>query len=247
MKVKYAFNNFHADISGGQPAVCLICDLEGFTSFFNDRNGVKFIPRILQKSFLVLEENFTRKAEREIAQDPRGFEFRLGLVAPMHAKFLGDGLLLIWPVSNEVKLHEFYMELLCVCSTIRREFKGRLREIDGITGQTAQIKNIRFGIAFGECYMLTNGEQGAEFVSDAINLASRLQSYCRELGIIASSRSLASHKMPSEEELNDCGFRTVMATSLKGFNTNERVVVENFAYDKMSKEVRTQLFSEIDD
>ena len=120
-------------------------------------------------------------------------------------------------------------------------------EIDGIRGQPTIPQNVRFGIAFGKVHKLTNGSDEGEFVGTPINLASRLQGYCRPLGLIASFRSLPEYNMPSEEELNSHGFQILRVKAIKGFFESEKVIVEIKAYEGLERDIRLNLFAEIGD
>src|SRR5258708_32829117 len=75
-----------------------------------------------------------------------------------------------------------------------------------------------------------------EYVGSCINLASRLQNYCPELGLIASARL----ELP-KSELDDSGYMIVSAKKIRGFQT-EKVIVDLEEYQKLPKSIRTELF-----
>jgi class 3 adenylate cyclase len=100
-------------------------------------------------------------------------------------------------------------------------------------------RNIRFGLSRGSVYELQGHDtQATEYIGYSINLASRLQKYCPELGFIASARL----KLP-DREIARHGFIKVVATQLRGFS-NEIVLVDREEYEALSDETRKGLFKE---
>jgi len=80
--------------------------------------------------------------------------------------------------------------------------------------------------------------QATEYIGYGINLASRLQKYCPELGFIASARL----KLP-DREVAKHGYLKVVATQLRSF-PNEMVLVDREEYMSLSEETRKGLFKE---
>lgn len=98
-------------------------------------------------------------------------------------------------------------------------------------------QRIRFGITAGSVYKLTYSKSHAtEYIGYCINLASRLQSYCRELGFIASARI----DLP-EKKLKKHGYQKVIAIDLKGF-PREIVIVDKDEFKELSEEIKKDLF-----
>jgi len=101
-------------------------------------------------------------------------------------------------------------------------------------------KKIRFGLAAGSVYKLTYEDSNKEeFIGYCINLASRLQAYCRDLGFIASARIGIPMSI-----LKKHGYIKVVATKLKGF-PKEIVIVDELEYKELEEKVRTELFEEL--
>jgi len=69
--------------------------------------------------------------------------------------------------------------------------------------------------------------------------SSRLQSYCPDLGFIASARIDLS-----QSDLSRLGFKRVIATKLKGF-PREVVIVREQDYASLDDTIRDGLFAEI--
>ena len=99
-------------------------------------------------------------------------------------------------------------------------------------------RRIRFGIARGTVYELTkSGSSEKEYIGFCVNLASRLQHYCPQLGFLASARL----GLP-KAVLNKHGYQRIVATKIKGF-PNEIVVVDKDEFEKLEPAVRKDLFA----
>src|SRR5207249_2003782 len=98
-------------------------------------------------------------------------------------------------------------------------------------------RRIRFGVAAGSVYKLTYEDgSGTEYIGYAINLASRLQKYCRELGFIGSARVDLPRKF-----LKECSYIRVVAKDLKGF-PREIVLVDEREFGALDEARKTMLF-----
>lgn len=234
---------FYADVDGPIPAITTIFDFQGFTDFITHLNQLQRVPQVLQFGFAIISEQFSMGDAAEILQK-KEFLFPLLGHVPIHVKFLGDGLLIIWSASDPEKLAAMYAELLTVCSMIKREFPARMLALEGGAGLSHRIERVRFGIAAGDVFKLSYGGQfdGQEFIGVPINLAARLQGYCRELGLIASLRSTSEHDIVNEDSISEEGFMFARAKSLKGFKSPEPVIIEQRAYWELPSEVRDRLF-----
>ena len=101
-------------------------------------------------------------------------------------------------------------------------------------------QKIRFGISAGTLYKLTyDSTREDEYIGYCINLASRLQGYCRELGFIVSGRL-----NPSKGDIDENQYIRVVAKNIKGF-PNEIVIVDKSSYEGLSDEIRQELFEEL--
>jgi class 3 adenylate cyclase len=101
-------------------------------------------------------------------------------------------------------------------------------------------RRIRFGLARGTVYKLMGQRQEKnEYIGFCINLASRLQRYCPELGFIASARL----GLP-KATLDKHRYRRVIATKLRGF-PKEVVIVDKMEYQQLDQAVKDRLFEEI--
>ena len=84
---------------------------------------------------------------------------------------------------------------------------------------------------------LTSDEQSAkEYIGVCINLASRLQRYCPDLGFIASAKVDLR-----DQVLERHGYKRVIAKKIKGF-PKEVVIVDRQEYEQLDSDVRKALF-----
>jgi class 3 adenylate cyclase len=215
----------------------LVFDLEGFTEFCQIPQVEQFLPRLLNRTFEHIAENFPQPKGRR----KRGNDLSLHGVAPVHCKFLGDGGLVIWRLpTNTQRSQAFLKKLLHVLHLARDGYptvRQALQEEVGIDELPTQL---RFGLAVGTILPLrVEKTKRLQFVGFPINLASRLQCYWRPLGIIASARyHRPLHKLRVD------GFTHVLALKLKGFD-RERVVVEETAYAKLKGRDSQALFAAV--
>lgn len=214
-------------------ALAVIFDLEGFSTFFAQPDVQNYVPRYLNRVFEALNIIFEggnaywKKKDKTITP----------LVAPDHAKFLGDGALFLWKVNETIEPRQL-APLLNRLYNLKSNF-------DQITNACADVvpvvdlpKAIRFGVARGTVYELTRKDgSGAEYIGYCINLASRLQNYCDQLGFIASARIGMSR-----EACKRHGYLRVVATKLRGFQ-RELVIVDRDEYNELPADVRKELFA----
>jgi hypothetical protein len=160
------------------------------------------------------------------------------LQPPIHQKFLGDGALYIWNLNDlgPTKVVNLANRLW----NLKSKFKNVLSACSDEVPVVDLPDKIRFGLSAGSVYKLTYlSSNQTEYIGYPINLASRLQGYCRDLGFIASARL----NLP-EKTLTDNGYIRVIAKDLKGF-PREIVIVDGAEYKKLDDTIREQLFENI--
>jgi class 3 adenylate cyclase len=164
---------------------------------------------------------------------------------PSHVKFMGDGALYLWtrPFNNSDFKLEFILLLMNRLATLREDFENVVRLCSDEIQSFNVPERIRFGFARGTVYELS-GQRLAEksqkeYVGSCINLASRLQNYCPELGFIASAR-LAIPKSVLDEH----GYMVVSAKKIRGFQ-REKVIVIREEYESLPKKTKTELFMDV--
>jgi class 3 adenylate cyclase len=99
---------------------------------------------------------------------------------------------------------------------------------------------IRFGVARGTIYELTRASgTNKEYIGFCINLASRLQKYCADLGSIVSARVGLPDEFVAKEE-----YKRVVATKIRGF-PEEIVIVDKEEYEALAEGQRASLFRDL--
>ncbi len=152
-------------------ALAAIFDLQGFTSFCDQRDAHLEVPTYISSFIDWLFERISRGAVREEdgEQLVHGQQLALWFELPFFAKFLGDGLLFLWDaesLSGEAKWN-LVSSLDIICSDYSTEFLPAIRR-----EFTKPPRRLRCGIARGQITAI--GEE-KDFVGLCINVASRLQ------------------------------------------------------------------------
>ena len=218
-------------------AVTMIYDLEGFSDFFSTPDVQDYVPTFLNHVSSAISicifgglTYWHRKPDHVGALDLR----------VVHEKFLGDGsLYILLPPEGQSNFKETHINWLCNrLWNLRTRFHRVLESILEDVPITTIPRNIRIGIARGTLYELRSSDQTTtEYIGWCVNLASRLQRYCPQLGFIASARI----KM-SKADMEKHGYCRVIATKLKGFR-GEYVLVDKQEFGELAAEVRDDLFS----
>jgi class 3 adenylate cyclase len=196
----------------GVDAVVAIFDLADYSSFFVQPDTHLFARDYLNVVLEAFNGNF--RPGRPFWMSEHMFNHSpYPLPEPSFAKFMGDGGLYIW-TSNDVALDSrFAAELLNRLYVFREAFLTIAVAARARVPLVRQPSGIRFGIARGTVYPLfREGDVAVDYVGFPINLAARLQSYCRELGFVASARLRLSH----EDEQRFRWLRRV-ATTIRSF------------------------------
>ena len=229
---KFLPDSFKPVASDPVEGIVMIFDLEGFSRFFSQPDVNHYVPRYLNKVFASVNIciNGGHPAWHEDLQ------WR-SIPGPVHWKFLGDGAMYIWRYSD------FKGDDLIYFINRLWHLKNNFDRVLEVISEEVPVidipRRIRFGMAAGSVYGLsyTKSKQG-EYIGYSINLASRLQSYCRQLGFIASARVRIPTKV-----LDENGYIKVVAKELNGF-PHEIVIVDKKEYDSLPPENRDHLFAE---
>jgi len=216
--------------------VAVIFDLEGFTEFCTRPQVEHRIPQFLNRT----SELLCSCLDPTFAPDSP-YEFSLaGLGRPEHVKFLGDGGLIIWALpESPPDQRDSILSLLNRLYVARRSFPDVVEACKEDFGLTAMPEKLRVGLAAGEILRLASLGGGQEFVGFPINLASRLQGYCRGLGFLASARV----GIPSDF-LEEHGFHKVNGRRLRGF-AKELLIVDKEDFYALKAKERSFLFENV--
>jgi len=225
----------------------MVFDLEGFTQFAN-QSGVddSHITEYLNFVFRAIDiclfggkpfwNEYDENTWMAFGQMERSAK-------PTQVKFMGDGALYLWtrPLDNSDFKLDFVLFLMNRLATLKQDFE-KVVEFCSDEVQAFNVpERIRFGFARGIVYELSGqilaAQAQKEYVGPCINLASRLQNYCPELGFIASARLAISKSV-----LDEHGYMIVSAKKIRGFQP-EKVIVIREEYEQLPTNVRTELFA----
>ncbi len=218
-----------------EQAIVLIFDLEGFSNFFSHPDIEEYVPKLL--NLILLEIDATIKGGKpywavDIDDEPSPIPT---FPEPIHSKFMGDGALYIW------RYHDFTeqqrLDLISIFWLLKIKYKRILkRAVEEIPFPDIP-KNIRFGIAAGTIYKLIHEEsENEEYIGYSINLASRLESYCRDIGFIVSGRVNIKYA-----DLQGGQYVKLIAKKIKGF-PEEIVIVDQKEYEDLEQNIKNDLF-----
>jgi class 3 adenylate cyclase len=230
---KSIFKNFNPSLLGLDDilaeketfeALAVILDLKDFTVFCDQRDPHLVVPQFI-KSFL---EWLFKKLRAELLIEEAGIDVVLWSHLPFFGKFLGDGVLLLWDVTDiggESK-RSIVNSLDIICSDYEIEFLPSLRK----TVSKAPTK-LRCGIAQGQ---VTSIAGGTDFVGLCINIASRLQ----KLGEGAFSFAFTQKGLePDEGEDWYEDFRLIKIP-IRGVSNEELVYVLKAEFRRLSHELK---------
>lgn len=176
---KTVFAKFGADIVGLADLIqgkktfeglAVILDLKDFTRFCDQRDSHNAVPEFLDEFlewlFGAIRDE-TLDTDQQVNKDSS--EVVLWFHLPIFGKFLGDGVLLLWDVTDMSKeaRRNVVQAFDLICVDYKRVFLKQIR------GRFATPPSkLRCGIAQG---LVTSIANGKDYVGMCINIASRLQ------------------------------------------------------------------------
>ena len=231
--------DFKSEASPPTQALVLIFDLGGFSKFFAQPDVHQYVPKYLNRIFNCIDIciNGGNQYWVEGNRDESPF------MPPVHQKFLGDGGLYIWTFKKGLKEYEKQDILILVNRlwNLKHYFETIIQYCSDDVPVIDLPNKIRFGLSAGSVHKLTyTNSTLTEYIGYPINLASRLQSYCRDLGFIASGRINLK-----EKELSENNYIKVVAKNLKGF-PKEIVLVDAQEYEDLDSNIKDELFEQLD-
>ncbi len=210
-------------------AIAAVFDLSGFTNFCSKVDPQLSVPeylsRFLDWLFNSVKQAFVKETYKEGKQ--------LWAELPFLAKFLGDGVLLLWDTENMngIENCNIVASLQEICIGYKRKFYPKIK------GDITEPPNtLRCGIARGTVYSVGNEE---DYVGPCINIASRLQklsllTFCTSHRGFYFERDMHPKRVPQY---------VIKSVSLRGIGENELVYVVKKEFDKLPKEEK-ELFRE---
>lgn len=233
---KSAFDSFGSGILGLADltkekktfeALAVILDLEGFTAFCDQRDPQHEVPRFLDR---FLKWLFQRLRE-ELFDTEDGNEVVLWTHLPIFGKFLGDGVLLIWDVSNvSLESRRIIVQTFdIICSDYVDVFLTKT-----FRSFTQPPLMLRCGIAQGQVTSIANGN---DYVGMCINVASRLQ----KLADDAFSFGFTQKGLEEEEGSAWYEHFTLIQIKIRGLAKPEFVYVFRSEFNKLPREEQLRL------
>jgi class 3 adenylate cyclase len=229
--------------SAGRPSMglALVFDISGFTNFFNKPDIQDYITEYINQIIDCVESCIWGGEAFWVNENSTARELDPMPIKPALRKFLGDGMLYVW-VDDERKLFARedtkinFLNSLWNIQDSMDKINEMIREYMPVADLPSSIK---FGLAQGSVYKLTENDGSVDYIGPCINLASRLVKYCPGLDIVASSRFKVDKSM-----LEKHGYRKVVATSLRSFE-KEIVIVDANDYNNLSQSEKERLFTEL--
>lgn len=220
------------------PALILVYDIIDFTQFFNQPDVFNFAPVYLNIIDQVMDDILKGKKPYWSGKPPQ-VKYNWHKVLA-HRKFLGDGELLVFKTDALPRQTGLIKSLINDIWTLTANFEKVNKKIRGYIPVADLPTGLRFSMTRGSVMEMTlGGTRQKEYIGFPINLAGRLQSYCRELRFIASAKI-----GPQRIRKNPREFKKLVIKKLKGFPP-ELVYVDTLSYSKLSKKEQASLFKEI--
>ena len=231
---------FKSDSIIAKHGLAMIFDLEGFSKFFNQPDVQNYVPRYLNHIIKAVSIAIYGGEDYWSSSDTGCKPQKLKPLQylPIHEKFLGDGVLYVWVTKNGTSfIPNFITDLINRLWNIRIFFNVINKRNEYFVPVFEVPKKIRFGFARGTIYELTHEtSEEKEYLGSCINLASRLQQYCPQLGFIASGRLQIR-----DLTIIKNNYKKVVASKLKGF-PQEFVIVDNDEFNELDKQIKDELF-----
>jgi hypothetical protein len=207
-------------------ALAVIVDLKDFTVFCDQRDPHLVVPQFV-KSFL---EWLFERLRAQLLMEEEGNNVVLWSHLPFFGKFLGDGVLLLWDVTDmggEAK-RNIVESFDVICNDYETKFLPLLKQYI-----STPPPKLRCGMAQGQ---VTSIADGRDFVGLCINIASRLQ----KLADGAFSFAFTQKGLEPEEGTEwyeGWDFRLIKIP-IRGISKDELVYVPNSEFRKLSKNLK---------
>ena len=240
MKLDEKFSGFK---SAERPStgLALVFDVSGFTNFFNKPDIQDYITVYINQIIDCVETCIWGGEAFWIPEGDKAREMPTMSIKPTLRKFLGDGMLYVWEDDDKKRLAKdsVKVNLLNKLWNIHNNMSSINRMIRDYMPVADLPSTLKFGLAQGSIYKLTENDGSIDYIGPCINLASRLVKYCPDLNIIASSRlNLKS------DTLEEHKYIKVIAKSLRSFE-REIVIVDKGDYEKLSPDKKESLFEDL--
>jgi len=198
--------------------LCSIFDLEGFTNFCKQIDPQLAVPIFLNKYL----EWFFKMIKNETMQE----EYEDGVSTwhdlPFLIKFMGDGLLVLWDIS-ETSVNK-QMNIIVSCNCITEKYISDF--LPSIGKEVVDPpKKLRCGITKGNVFSIGNGD---DYVGPCINFSSRLQKL-PGVSVVFSNRGL---DITANKSLNKNYI--LKKIEVRGIGNSELICIKKEEFEQMS-------------
>jgi len=207
--------------------LAVILDLEGFTAFCDQTDPHHEVPQFLGRFIQWL----FRRIKQELLDGKDGDEVVLSSHLPMFGKFLGDGVLLLWDVSevsSEGRKNIVRAFDVIVNDYLRDFLRNNRKDF------TRPPSMLRCGIAQGQVTSIANGN---DYVGMCINIASRLQ----KLRDAAFSFGFRKKGLEKEEGDDWYDHFTLIKIPIRGISQPELVYVFRIEFNALTQKEQREL------
>lgn len=201
-------------------AICAVFDLQGFTNFCKQIDPELAVPVFLGE---FLDWIFGSIKEETLESEQSGGVL-LYHELPFYAKFLGDGLLLVWSTKgmDSVSQHNLIISLQGICVKYRKAFLPKMKR------KVVEPPDLlRCGIAKGTVLSIGDGN---DFVGSCINLSARLQKL-PGLTFAFAARGFDPEAQWKPDALKNW---TLKVASIRGIGSNELIYVRTEEFAKIT-------------
>jgi class 3 adenylate cyclase len=218
-----------------------VFDVSGFTNSFNKPDIQDYITDYINQIIDCVELCIWAGEAFWIEEGNDARELDSMVIKPAMRKFLSDGMLYVWEDDEEKSLSkdDVKINLLNALWNIQIRMGKINSKIRDYMPVADLPKAIKFGLAQGSIYKLTENDGSIDYIGPCINLASRLVKYCPDLNFIASSRLKIDKKF-----IKKYGYIKVVAKALRSFD-EEIVIVEKSDYEGLDSNERERLFEDL--
>ena len=224
----------HPFITGTkEPEDCLvlIVDLQDSTKFYNApdaEDSVRiYLNHVMKDLDQMIRGGFPDRSRAQ-SKSTKG-----AMPHPDHVKFLGDGFLFIWKTAKLKNRKKNLMTFIAHLISYQQKFEDTNNHfLKGDVNKAKLPTAIRYGMAGGHLRMFTvkGHPEIQEWLGPAINMASRLESYCKELGFLLHDIRILKRK-----DLEELGFAKLYARSIRGADGEVLVYVDHQAFSTLGK------------
>ena len=205
-------------------AIAAVFDLAGFTRFCNHVDPHLAVPKFLG-SFL---DWLFNEVKTGLTSKNYGDRKVLWTELPFLAKFLGDGILLLWNTRgmSDTLICKVVTTLYEICADYRKCFYPEMRMV--VDKPPAAL---RCGLARGRVFSVGNGR---DYIGHCINAAARLQ----KLSLLTFCFPNRGFNIQQCIDAKYLGLFVQKRVSVRGVGENETVWVVQEEYDKLPEKIK---------